>query len=161
MCRIFTSLFRVLMKGSEGPQKRRTWKDPVTQNNFFPIRLSMKWANPMKFYVSNAKVVAVDATHRIRSFMTKCEKNNQQHLDSKEEEDFAMNRSSFVNEDVTTSNFQRQGHEIFRLFGGREISCTYQLLQWRGDFFFYFLYVWIFSCCTVYLFCYLPTTLYC
>ena len=43
--------------------------------------------------------------------MTKCEKNNQQHLDSKEEEDFAMNRSSFVNEDVTTSNFQRQGHE--------------------------------------------------
>lgn len=61
--------------------------------------------------------------------MTKCEKNNQQHLDSKEEEDFAMNRSSFVNEDVTTSNFQRQGHEIFRLFGGREISCTYQLLQ--------------------------------
>ena len=58
--------------------------------------------------------------------MTKCEKNNQQHLDSKEEEDFAMNRSSFVNEDVTTSNFQRQGHEIF---GGREISCTYQLLQ--------------------------------
>ena len=58
----------------------------------------------------------------------------QQHLDSKEEEDFAMNRSSFVNEDVTTSNFQRQGHEIFRLFGGREISCTYQLLQWRGDF---------------------------
>ena len=61
--------------------------------------------------------------------MTKCEKNNQQHLDSKEEEDFAMNRSSFVNEDVTTSNFQRQGHEIFQLFGGREISCTYQLQQ--------------------------------
>ena len=55
-------------------------------------------------------------------------KKNQQHLDSKEE-DFAMNRSSFVNEDVTTSNFQRQGHEIFQLFGGREISCTYQLQQ--------------------------------
>ena len=82
-------------------------------------------------------------------------------IQKEEEEDFAMNRSSFVNEDVTTSNFQRQGHEIFRLFGGREISCTYQLLQWRGDFFFNFLYVWIFSCCTVYLFCYLPTTLYC
>ena len=64
----------------------------------------------------------------------KCEKNNQQHLDSKEEEDFAMNRSSFVNEDVTTSNFQRQGHEIFRLFGGREISCMYisiAAMTWR------------------------------